>query len=102
MRRAGRLSAWSLLFLLDAILAAGKLWASDCNQNGIPDEEDLEPIFKLDAPKVLSMGGTTTAMVAVDLDGDADVDLGSADGKERLLVGYGPDLWEYTLKGSKR
>ena len=26
----------------------------------------------------------------------------SSNDKERLLVGYGPDLWEYTLKDSKR
>src|SRR5262245_41024387 len=80
MRHSGP-TPWSLPLLFYSSLFLGRLWALDCNQNGIPDEEDVKPVFKLDAPKVLSVGETTSSLLAVDLDGDGDVDLGSADGR---------------------
>lgn len=59
-----------------AAVAAEGGGASDCNQNGVPDDEDLRPHFELEPVRAVASGGQNAIDVkAADMDGDGDPDL---------------------------
>src|SRR6266511_2438835 len=87
-------------FLLGALpLLVAALRAADCNGNGIPDDRDLKAAqLVFSAPLTFPTGFSPWAVVAVDLEGDGDPDLVTANtystyGSDRTLSVLLNDGW---------